>query len=201
MIRAAERLMIARLLVICCTLILSINESKPQSQPATASSDSESSLKTFLRAYLRERFPSPGEDTRYASAFVDLDGDGKSEAIVFLMGSFWCGTAGCNMFVLAPHGASWRVVGRILGSSDPIRVLHTRSNGWRNISAWTRNPGSPSFEFQVRFNGKRYPLSPKIPVGQDEPGEVVIPSPPTTTFLYQKRSSATRQTTAPPPKQ
>lgn len=199
--RTVDQLVIARVLLICGTLILSVNESKPQSQPAASSSDSESSLKTFLRGYLREKIPSPGDDTRYASAFVDLDGDGKSEAIVFVLGSDWCGTAGCNTYVLGPHGTSWRVVGRILGSSDPIRVLNARSNGWRNISVWTRNPGSPSYEVELRFNGKRYPLSPKIPVGQDEPGEVVISSPPTTTFLYQKRSSATRQTTTPPPKQ
>lgn len=46
----------------------------------------------------------------YVYSFVDLDGDGKNEAIVYLMGSFFCGTGGCNMLVLTRKADGYHLV-------------------------------------------------------------------------------------------
>jgi hypothetical protein len=59
-------------------------------------SDSASLLRSFLIEYLGA--PESEEDrtnTRYLSTTVDLNGDGKPETIVYILGSNWCGGGGC----------------------------------------------------------------------------------------------------------
>ena len=151
--------------------------------PTISSVPREEALKTFLREYARqEQFPGE-DDTRYARAFVDLNADGKDEAIVFLLGSSWCGSGGCPTLVLTPQAASWRRVASILTTSPPIRVLTRRSKGWRNITVWTHDPGAPPYEAELQFDGKTYPLSPTIPVGKNATGKVIISSSKAASFL------------------
>ena len=65
----------------------------------------------------------------------------------------------------------------VVTTDTPVRVLTTKSKGWRNITAWTHDPGEPPYEAELRFNGTTYPLSPRMPVGNSAKGKVVIPSP------------------------
>ena len=37
---------------------------------------------------------------RFVAAFVDLNGDGRPEAVVRLTSSHWCGSGGCTTLVL-----------------------------------------------------------------------------------------------------
>lgn len=114
------------------------------------------------------------------AAFTDLNGDGTEEAIVYVMGQRWCGSGGCTMLVLAPKAPSYRVVTRVLITRPPIRVLDATSHGWRNLAVWAQGGGiQPGYEAELRFDGRRYPISPANPpsrrvVGK-APGKVVIP--------------------------
>jgi hypothetical protein len=55
-----------------------------QPQPSeTRSGNAAQSLKTFLLGYVRD---DPDKTVEYLVAFVDLNGDGKREAIVYLNG-------------------------------------------------------------------------------------------------------------------
>ena len=65
----------------------------------------------------------------------------------------------------------------VVTTDTPVRVLTTKSKGWRNITVWTHDPGEPPYEAELRFNGTTYPLSPRMPVGNSAKGKVVIPSP------------------------
>jgi hypothetical protein len=145
-----------------------------QTLPTTRSEEKASTLRTFLQSYLRVLSVDDDKTTRYIDAYVDLNGDGVQEVIVYITGRGWCGSGGCITLILAPRGSSYRVVARILITRPPIRVLKRESNGWRNISVWVQGGGIlPGYEAELRFNGKAYPLNPSVPPARRLTGKVV----------------------------
>ena len=50
---------------------------------------------------------------RYYYNRVDLDDDGTPEAIVYLVGSYTCGTGGCTAVIFTPTGQDYRLVSRL----------------------------------------------------------------------------------------
>ncbi len=138
-------------------------------------SQDEASVRTFLRTQ------DDGKDTRYVAAFRDLNGDGTSEALVYLLGNNWCGSGGCNLFILQRAGDSWKVVSTMTITNPPIRVLNSTVNGWHNLGVWVEGGGiRPGYEAVMRFNGNKYPGNPSVPPAvrttKSLPGEIVIRS-------------------------
>lgn len=138
-----------------------------------------------LRSFLQERLKGPSgeadQTTRYQYAFVDLDGKGKREVVVFVTGNGWCGSGGCTTFVLAAQASSYRVVTRIPISRLPIRLLATRSNGWRDLTVGVKGGGILSgYESALPFDGNSYPTNPSLPPARrlegTETGETVLPA-------------------------
>ena len=78
---------------------------------------------------------------RYFDALVDLDGDGKKEAIVYLVGRTWCGSGGCPTLVLVRNGVGWKLLQYITITRPPIRVLSSTSHGWHDLSVWVQGGG------------------------------------------------------------
>ncbi len=147
------------------------------------------SLKQFLQDYVRRERFDDDKMTRFAYAFVDLNGDGKKEAIVYLVGRWWCGTGGCPTLVLSRESESYRIVAKILITRPPIRVLNDTSNGWHSISVWVEGGGiQPGYEAKLLFDGRTYPISPANAPAQrlagKAGGEVVISSSQKETHLY-----------------
>jgi hypothetical protein len=121
------------------------------------SSDEES-----IRKFLQSR--DDDKTTQYVAAFRDLNGDGKPEAIVYLIGKSWCGSGGCRLFIFQKNGASWKVVTTMTITNPPIRMLDTASNGWHSLGVWVQGGGiQPGYEAELRFNGKSYPKNPTVP--------------------------------------
>jgi len=92
-----------------------------------------------VRAYLQNRLKDARTDypdTRYALAWVDLNGDGRNEAVVRIMSRGYCGSGGCQMYVLSPSRRRWSLVGRMTITKPPIRVLNSRNHGWRDLGLW-----------------------------------------------------------------
>jgi len=134
----------------------------PQSQrPRSAVEDI--SLRKFLQNYIGAR-TDENKTTRCSAAFVDLEDEGAEDVIVHLTSDGWCGTGGCTTLILAPDGASYRVVTKITITRLPIRVLATKSNGWHDIGVVARISGNePLSEAILSFDGKTYPSSPSMP--------------------------------------
>lgn len=158
-------------------------------QSDLASSAEKVALKEFLQLYVKAHGLDDDKTAGYSSAFLDLDGDGRLEAIVYLVGRWWCGTGGCPTMILARDGMSYKLVTEILITRTPIRVFDTRSKGWRNIGVWVQGGGIlPGHEVELRFNGRTYPTNPTIPpairTGGKVPGEVVISAKKEMTPLY-----------------
>jgi putative lipoprotein len=151
-----------------------------QSDDGQSKSKPEDALKSFLQRYVKENGITDST-TRYADAFVDLNGDGMKEAIVYLVGRWWCGTGGCPTLVLTPEASSYRLVTKILVTRAPIRVLPTRSHGWRTLTALVQGGGvQPGYEAELAFDGESYPTSaanpPARPLVKRVEGEVVLPA-------------------------
>ncbi len=139
-------------------------------------------LKVFLQGFDQAEWdPSARDKVRYAYALVDLDGDGKPEVIVYLVGQAWCGSGGCQTLILARTESSYKVISRMTITQLPIRVLDRKSNGWRSLAVRVQGGGiQPGYEAELKFDGIKYPLNPSIlpaePIKEPAPGQIVIKS-------------------------
>ncbi len=148
----------------------------------------EESLKSSLQSYLGQQWPD-NQDTRYVAAFVDLNGDGSQEAIVYLIGRAWCGTGGCHMLVLAPEDSSYSVISRTPATFRPIRVLDRVSHGWRSIGVRVRGTmfttgREPPYEMELPFDGETYPTSMARRLEGQVAGGIIISPSEEGTLLY-----------------
>jgi hypothetical protein len=102
--------------------------------------------------------------TSYKSATADLNGDGRLEVFIYATDADSCGSGGCTLFVLSPRGGGYRVVMRSTIVQLPIRVLATKSYGWRDVGVTVAGGGIlRAYMAKMRFNGRRYPSNPSVP--------------------------------------
>lgn len=158
-------------------------------KPLELTSRQHDSVKDFLLHHLGT--PSSAEDktAMYFTAFVDLKGDGRQEAIVYLSGAGWCGSGGCTALVLTPQGSSYRIVTKLTVVQLPIRVLMSKSNGWHDLSVQVKGGGNiRPYEAVLSFNGSTYPRNPTVSparrLDKIVEGEVVIPTTEQSSPLY-----------------
>jgi hypothetical protein len=146
--------------------------------PATASAQPsrDASLRTFLQTSFAEARADYG-DTSYIAAFADLNGDGRDEALVSLQSGFFCGSGGCALHIYPPAGATWREVAELTIVNAPVRLLSTRSRGWRDLSVLVRGGGIEiPYEARIRFDGRTYASNPSMAprLRRRAPGRVLI---------------------------
>ncbi|WP_297512284.1 hypothetical protein [uncultured Caulobacter sp.] len=133
-------------------------------------------LKAFLQTYVRSA--SADDSVRVSVAALDLRGDGTSERLVYLQGRDWCGSGGCPLLVLAPAGTSFRLVSKTTVVQPPVRVLSTRTNGWRDLGVTVAGGGvKRAYVARLPFDGAGYAPNPSTPPAvrlKGSPGVVVI---------------------------
>lgn len=96
------------------------------------------------------------EYVRFNYALVDLNGDGRDEAVVYETSS-GCGTGGCGVTILARHGERWLEQRWGGGGFAPIMILPTRTHGWRDLASLQAGGGiTHPYEARLRFNGRIY---------------------------------------------
>jgi len=129
--------------------------------PAAAQAREES-LHTFLQTAHADARENYG-DTTYVAAFADLNGDGRAEALVSLRSGLLCGSGGCALYIYTPAGASWREVAELTIVNAPVRLLNTRSSGWRDLAVHVRGGGFEiPHEARMRFDGRAYASNPSM---------------------------------------
>ena len=130
------------------TLLLLTVSSQPGSARLASGPAKTPPLRNFLIQYLGA--PDSEEDrtsTRYLSATADLNGDGKPETIVYILGNTWCGSGGCTMLILTMQNAHYKVITRTTVTQLPIRLLPTRTNGWQDLAVLVAGGGiRPGYE-------------------------------------------------------
>jgi hypothetical protein len=138
----------------------------------------EITLKAFLQSYLGKPESKEDEDDEYLVAWVDLNDDGKQEAIVYVYGRSWCGSGGCSTLVLTPQGTTYRVVTKMTVTRLPIRVMREKSHDWHDISVTVGGGRIPAHEARMTFDGEAYPSNPTVaparPIEGVVQGRVII---------------------------
>jgi hypothetical protein len=133
-----------------------------------------------LHSFLQTTFASARQDwpnTSYVSAFADLNGDGRDEALVSLYSGLFCGSGGCALYIYTPAGAAWREVAELTIVNAPVRLLNTRSRGWRDLGIHVRGGGMDiPYEARMRFDGRTYASNPSMAprIRGRAPGRVLI---------------------------
>jgi heat shock protein HslJ len=99
----------------------------------------------------------------YVHARSDLDGDGRQEALVYLMGPYVCGTGGCTLQLFRPEARSYRLVTSFPTSRLPVIVSETRHHGWRDLWRRQSGGGAPATWVREVFDGRGYRSRERIP--------------------------------------
>ncbi len=114
------------------------------------------------RALLNEDVIAPLEESvEYSYNKVDLNGDGKKEAIVYLENLELCDSGECHIFIFEPVENDYRLVSLIGGVyGNPIIVSDRKTKGWHNlILPRQKNYLDEAKYTRARFNGKKYTTS------------------------------------------
>jgi len=159
-------------------------------QPSKANPTAAANLKSFLQSYLGKPESKEDEDAQYLAACVDLNDDGKQEAVVYVWGPGWCGSGGCVTLVLAPHEATYTLVTKMTITRLPIRIMPEKSHGWHDISVMVGGGGISAHEARMIFNGEEYPSNPSVapaqPLKGGAQGRIIIgPSDKNDQFVYR----------------
>ena len=129
----------------------------------------EASVRDHLKGSLEET-----ETTRVNIGFADLNGDGNDEALVYLLGPYWCGSGGCNVLVLTPEGGSWKEIGNTTVSSLPVGVLDTETDGWKDLAV-SFGSAIESGIGQIKWEGDAYDRNPTTAPRAKDIGTLIIP--------------------------
>lgn len=120
----------------------------------------------ILRDYLTDYSETnPKNYIRYYYNRLDLNGDNQPEIIVYLVGSYVCGSGGCNALIYTPKGQDYRLISRHTLVNPPILVTPQRNSGWKNLVFLTSGGGAKPEYNLMRFNGRTYPLNPSVQPG------------------------------------
>ena len=95
-------------------------------------------------------------ELRYLDGTVDLDGDGRPERLVYLLGTGTCGTGGCNLLVFTPDGSGYRRMADMVLTKLPVRVAEGSSDGWRDLIVHVGGGGMESREVVLPFAAGTY---------------------------------------------
>lgn len=155
--------------------------------PAAAQPSRDADLHAFLQerfADQRASFP----DTRYAHGWADLNGDGRPEAFVYMMSGNFCGSGGCNLYIYTPEQGSFYQRARMTVTSTPVRVLNSRTGGWRDITVAVSGGGTRARNVLLTQRGGSYPGNPTVApartITRMPPGQVVIAAEPQARPLF-----------------
>jgi hypothetical protein len=118
------------------------------------------SVSSAVSAYIERTF----DHSNYKRADADLNGDGRPETFIYAIGPKPCGSGGCSLVIISPHGKSLDVVLRSSVTQLPIRLLSTSTRGWRDVGVTVAGGGiTRAYMARLRFNGRRYPSNPTVP--------------------------------------
>jgi len=102
----------------------------------------------------KQRTPGP-----YDFAGVDLNGDGKSEAIVLFSGPDWCQKTGCSLVVFQEEEVGYRPVSHITSARPSVLIGPEASFGWRDLMVNTGGGNAAVRTVRLGFSGKGYPAN------------------------------------------
>jgi hypothetical protein len=117
------------------------------------------SLSDAVRKYIYHYVTDVVGEDPFRFALVDLNGDGREDAIVLMSGSGWCGSGGCTMLVFRGVDSGFEYVCSSTVTSAPIRVSQKTVRGWRSLIVLSKGKGDVVMRFT---EAARYPSNPSL---------------------------------------
>jgi len=124
-----------------------------------------------IKADLGADFPL-SDAARFTTALADLNGDGRDEAVVYLVDPAVCGSGGCNLYVLTNSGQNnWAVDSKMTISRPPIYLLPSSTNGWADLGVTVSGGGLMRMVMKVPREASAYASNPTVsPAVAIDPG-------------------------------
>ena len=109
---------------------------------------------------------------RYVYGRVDLNGDGRDEVFVYLLGSIFCGSGGCNLLLFSTDARNQYVlVDEFPISRLPLIVSRSKTSGWRDVVRLESGGGARASFVRHAFDGTRYVERERLPGDKAPDGE------------------------------
>lgn len=129
---------------------------------ADTTDDDRRRLGDAVRAYVQP-FDGTWSMASARVAWIDLNGDGLDDAIVYVEDPDWCGSGGCTVLVFermnsadAVEMGTFRPAAEVALVQTPIYVSQRRTNQWRDLIVRDERGDVRA----IRFTGETYPHSP-----------------------------------------
>lgn len=103
---------------------------------------------------------------RYVYGRVDLNGDGRDEVFVYLLGSFFCGTGGCNLLLFTSSPGGYVLMNEFTTARLPVIVTAERIKDWPTLVWEQSGGGAVAAQVRYTFDGRRYVRGGRLPLDQ-----------------------------------
>ncbi|WP_216920812.1 META domain-containing protein [Synechococcus sp. CCAP 1479/9] len=110
----------------------------------------------------------------YVYGRTDLDGDGRQDVLVYLMGPYVCGTGGCTLQVFRQEARGYRLITSFPTSRLPVIVPEARRNRWRDLWRLQSGGGAPATWVREVFDGRGYRSKERIPAAGRQPAGTAV---------------------------
>ena len=141
-----------------------------------AQTSNNSMLTETIEFYIKKEEGDFSQNTKYKTAEIDLNGDQQKDALVFMIGSYWCGTGGCTLLVFEQIDDNYRLVSQVPLVREPVIVSENITQGWRDIIIQNSGGGLPAKNVTLKFDGTAYPSNPStLSPTRDVEGVEVFP--------------------------
>ncbi len=100
---------------------------------------------------------------RYAYERVDLNDDGRDEVLVYLLGSIFCGTGGCNLMLFTEGTDGYSLVDSFPITQLPVTLSANKTSGWHDIVKMEAGGGAPQSYVRYTFDGTHYVEAERLP--------------------------------------
>ncbi len=147
---------------------------EPYSEPAEVPFETEPDAEleeAILQAspdYTRDVVELGGQSGRYLYGRADLNDDGQEEVFVYLLGSIFCGTGGCNLLLFGNERDGYPLVDEFPISRLPVIVSAEKTAGWHNLIRLESGGGLPASYVTHTFDGTQYVEHERVP-GETQP--------------------------------
>ncbi|HSF19094.1 MAG TPA: META domain-containing protein [Vicinamibacteria bacterium] len=115
-----------------------------------------------------------GALARYLHSRLDVNGDGRDELFVYLLGSIFCGTGGCNLLLFTETSDGLSLINNFPISRTPVIVASEKSEGWCDLIRPESGGGAPPSYVRHVFNGTEYVERERMPAEPSPSGTRVL---------------------------
>ena len=101
-----------------------------------------------------------GPDARHVVERIDLNGDGRDDALVLLQSRRYCNARGCTLLVFERVGDAYQLHSRLLLGRTPLIAAESHTGGWRDLVAPMTSASAGMRLMVVKHTGRGYPDDP-----------------------------------------